>query len=50
MTEYKYTVLFEPAEEGGLIVTCAALPGLVPEGDTLERSSRDGARRDPRLY
>ena len=35
MTEYRYTVLFEPAEEGGFIATCPALPGLVTEGDSL---------------
>ena len=34
--QYRYTVLFEPAEEGGYIVTCPSLPGLVTEGDTLE--------------
>ena len=34
----KYTVLFEPAEEGGFVVTCPALPGLVTEGDTLEEA------------
>ena len=34
--EYDYTVLFEPAAEGGYVVTCPALPGLVTEGDTLE--------------
>jgi predicted RNase H-like HicB family nuclease len=33
--EYQFTVLFEPAEEGGYVVTCPALPGLVTEGDTL---------------
>jgi antitoxin HicB len=33
---YRYTVLFEPAEEGGYVVTCPSLPGLVTEGDTLE--------------
>jgi antitoxin HicB len=38
MTEYSYTVLFEPAEEGGFAVTCPALPGLVTEGDTLEEA------------
>ena len=38
MTEYSYTVLFEPAEEGGFVVTCPALPGLVTEGDTLEEA------------
>jgi antitoxin HicB len=38
MTEHRYTVLFEPAEEGGFVATCPALPGLVTEGDTLERA------------
>ncbi|MEO8050056.1 MAG: type II toxin-antitoxin system HicB family antitoxin [Acidobacteriota bacterium] len=38
MTEYSYTVLFEPAEEGGFVVTCPALPGLVTEGATLEEA------------
>jgi predicted RNase H-like HicB family nuclease len=33
--EYSYTVVLEPAEEGGYTVTCPALPGLVTEGDTL---------------
>lgn len=36
--EYRYTVLFEPANEGGYVVTCPALPGLVTEGDTLEEA------------
>lgn len=36
--EYRYTVLFEPADEGGFTVTCPALPGLVTEGDTLEEA------------
>ena len=36
--EYSYTVLFEPAEEGGFTVTCPALPGLVTEADTLEEA------------
>ena len=38
MAEYCYTVLFEPAEEGGFVATCPALPGLVTEGDTLEEA------------
>jgi antitoxin HicB len=38
MADYSYTVLFEPAEEGGFVVTCPALPGLVTEGDTLEET------------
>jgi predicted RNase H-like HicB family nuclease len=33
--EYDFTILFEPAEEGGYIVRCPALPGLVTEGNTL---------------
>jgi antitoxin HicB len=36
--EYRYTVLFEPAEEGGYVITCPALPGLVTEGNTLEEA------------
>ena len=36
--EYRYTVLFEPAEEGGYVVTCPALPGLMTEGDTLDEA------------
>lgn len=36
--EYRYTVLFEPAEEGGYVATCPALPGLVTEGDTLDEA------------
>ena len=36
--EVQYTVLFEPAEEGGYVVTCPALPGLVTEGNTLAQA------------
>jgi len=35
---YTFTMLFEPAEEGGYVVTCPALPGLVTEGDSLEET------------
>ena len=38
VSEYRYTVLFEPAEEGGFVVRCPALPGLVTEGDTLDEA------------
>jgi antitoxin HicB len=38
MSDYRYTVLFEPAEEGGFVATCPALPGLVTEGDTLDEA------------
>src|SRR5690349_4364349 len=37
-SERRYTVLFEPAEEGGYVATCPALPGLVTEGDTLDEA------------
>lgn len=47
--EYSYTVFFEPAEEGGYVVTCPALPGLVTEGDTL-KEARAMARDAIRAY
>src|SRR5713226_441858 len=47
--QYRYTVLFEPAEEGGYVVTCPSLPGLVTEGDTLEEA-RDMAEDALRGY
>ena len=37
---YTFTMLFEPAEEGGYVVTCPALPGLVTEGDTMDEARR----------
>ena len=36
--EYNFTVLYEPAEEGGYVVRYPALPGLVTEGDSLEEA------------
>ena len=36
--EHQFTVLFEPTKEGGYVVTCPALPGLVTEGDSLEEA------------
>jgi predicted RNase H-like HicB family nuclease len=36
--QYHYTAVFEPAAEGGFIVTVPALPGLVTEGDTIEEA------------
>jgi predicted RNase H-like HicB family nuclease len=35
---YRYTVLFEPAEEGGYVVRVPALPGCVTQGETLEEA------------
>lgn len=49
MTELRYTVLFEPAEEGGYVVTCPAMPGLVTEGDTYEHA-RERAVEAIELY
>ena len=31
-----YTVIFEPLEEGGYLVTVPALPGIVTQGDDLQ--------------
>jgi antitoxin HicB len=33
--EYRYTAVFEPAEEGGYIVTFPAIPGLATQGESL---------------
>jgi antitoxin HicB len=38
MREVSYTVIFEPAEEGGYVAFCPALPGLVTEGETIEQT------------
>ena len=35
-----YTVFYEPAEEGGYVVTVPALPGCVTEGDTFEEAQQ----------
>ena len=35
----KYTVIFEPAEEGGFVVSVPALPGCMSQGDTFEQAS-----------
>jgi len=47
--KYSFTMLFEPAEEGGYVVTCPAWSGLVTEGDTLE-AARSMAEDALRLY
>ncbi len=49
LKEYNFTVFFEPAAEGGYIVTCPALPGLVTEGDSL-REARSMAQDAIRAY
>ena len=35
-----YTVIFEPAEEGGFIVRVPALPGCYTQGETLDEAYR----------
>ncbi|MBI2029653.1 type II toxin-antitoxin system HicB family antitoxin [Candidatus Gottesmanbacteria bacterium] len=34
----KYTVIFEPAEEGGYVATVPALPGCATQGETFEET------------
>ncbi|MCC6825693.1 MAG: type II toxin-antitoxin system HicB family antitoxin [Acidobacteria bacterium] len=36
--EYSFTIVVEPNEPDGYLVTCPALPGLVTEGDTLDEA------------
>ncbi len=35
MEQYEYTVVFEPAEEGGYIAHVPALDGITTQGETL---------------
>ena len=34
----EYTVIFEPAEEGGYVVSVPLLPGCITQGETFEES------------
>ncbi len=34
----EYTAIFEPAEEGGYVVTVPALPGCATQGETFEEA------------
>ena len=45
--EYRYTVVYGPAEEGGYVVTVPALPGFVTEGDTLDETRWSLPRKPP---
>src|SRR5258706_11278009 len=36
--ERTYTFVFDPDPEGGFVVTCPALPGLVTHGQTLDEA------------
>lgn len=35
----KYSVIFQPAEEGGFIASVPTLPGCATQGDTFEEAS-----------
>lgn len=37
---YKYTVIFEPAEEGGYVVHVPILPGCTTQGETFEEAKQ----------
>ena len=36
--EFRYPAVFEPAEEGGYIVTFPAIPGLATQGQTMDEA------------
>ncbi len=36
--QYEYTVIFEPAEEGGFIVKVPALNGIATQGETFDEA------------
>lgn len=38
--KYTFTVLFQPAEEGGYTVFVPTLPGCVTQGNTLEEAKK----------
>ncbi len=37
-TIHSYTVVFEPAEEGGFVASVPALPGCMTQGETFEEA------------
>ena len=43
--EFRYTAVFEPAEEGGYIVTFPAIPGLATQGETMDEARAMPRRR-----
>jgi len=36
-----YTAIFEPAEEGGFVVSVPVLPGCLTQGETFEEAKRN---------
>ena len=37
--DLSYTAVFEPAEQGGFVVTFPAIPGLATQGETLDEAT-----------
>ena len=37
-SEYTYTIVLDPAEEGGFVVTVPALAGCITQGETLDEA------------
>jgi len=51
MQQLRYTAVFEPAEEGGYIVTFPAVPGLATQGENLDEARAMAAgTSSPRSY
>jgi len=38
LRQFSYTAVFEPAEEGGFVVTFPAIPGLATQGETIDEA------------
>lgn len=36
--DHEFTIVFEPAEEGGFVATIPEAPGAVSEGETIEEA------------
>jgi predicted RNase H-like HicB family nuclease len=46
----KFTVILTPdKEDGGYVAECAAIPGCISEGNTVEEALRQYQRSDRRL-
>ena len=41
--QVRYTAVFEPAEEGGYLVTFPAIPGLATQGETMVEARKMAA-------
>ncbi len=38
LMDHEFTIVFEPAEEGGFVATIPEVPGAVSEGETIEEA------------